>query len=75
MNKAELIEMLKDFPDDMEIVVPGHSDGDDYDDLNYVEAVHIVKYEKRHWSGKYHRSFVASGYVEPTEPFDAICIS
>lgn len=56
MTKSELLEMLKDYPDDTLIVVNGHSDGSGYDDVYDVDSLDIVKYKKnKHssWRGTY----------------------
>jgi hypothetical protein len=54
MTKKELLELLKDVPDDGLIVVNGHSDGDGYDDCYEAQEIKIVRNTRiPSWQGEY----------------------
>jgi hypothetical protein len=55
MTKKELLELLKDVPDDGLIVVNGHSDGNGYCDCDEIEEIKIIKNHSSNsfWRGKY----------------------
>ena len=76
MTKAELIELLKDVPDDAIILLNGHGDGCDFNDLTEVsEGLIVYKYLKRGWSGTYHKSFTYCPEGNNGDPIIAYCLS
>ena len=63
MTKAKLIELLKDCPDDIDIVIPGHSDSNDYDDLLGVNKITLEVYPEYTWSGRYFHSPIGKEFI------------
>lgn len=68
MTKKDLIELLKDLPDDALIVVNGHSDGDGYDDCDDLQQLALFRLVPGSWRGKYieaHPATLAATDVPP----------
>lgn len=57
MTKKELLELLKDIPDDALLIRYGHSDGSGYEDISEVFQTKIVKCVERTWEGQYDTHF------------------
>lgn len=53
MTKAELIEILKPFPDDLPIVIPGEAHGDGVNDLTVVSEVNIYRDVNEFYFGRH----------------------
>jgi hypothetical protein len=53
MTKRELIEMLKDFSDDTIVLIPGHSDSNDYNSCDSIEYARVRAYKGYSWRGNY----------------------
>ena len=47
MKISELIEQLKKYPADMEVLVPSYEDG--FDPVTDCRPLHVVTYEPREW--------------------------
>lgn len=61
MTKAQLIESLKDYPDDVQVLIPGHSDcGDSYDLVTKVNPVIVERYDEFTWRGEFYNSKAGS---------------
>jgi hypothetical protein len=54
MTKKELLELLKDMPNDGLVVINVNSDGDGYSDCGEIEKIKIIKNDSDSlWRGKY----------------------
>jgi len=62
MTKKELVELLKDVPDDAVMVMPGHSDSDGMVDIYSVNKEEVCQYQD--WSGGYHPYYDCDYYRE-----------
>ena len=55
MTTAELINRLKEYPDDMRVVVAGYENG--FDDIETIKNVVLgLRPDKEEWDGKYEKS-------------------
>jgi hypothetical protein len=77
MTKRELIELLKDFSDDTIVLIPGHSDSNDYNSCDSIEYASVRAYKGYSWRGNYTADISCPGVSEHLHPnvINAIVIS
>lgn len=74
MTVKELKEFLETYPDDMPILIGGHSDGTDFDDTSEISELIVYKYAKRTWSGQYHEPVQNHPELNVGQPINALHI-